>query len=315
VTEPIDIVYTWVDGAWPGYDRLLRQYATNAHDLNPNRYRDNLDILKYSLRSLERFVPWARQVILVTCRPQQPAWLNPQTVRLVHHDEFIPAARLPTFNSFAIVSQLPDIPGLSSRFLYMEDDRLFGSLTHLSDFLDASGRAIVYEKPPATMRPERWQDERISPWNRGLAYSNRLLDERYGTRRWRSVKHAPMCVDLTSWRRMVSIWPEPFAHTAASRFRATGNVVPEHLYPHFLVQEGLGIRAPLARAYRDVAYHPLNNVPIVQRALFARLSWQQPKLFSMNDNFGARPNPTVVAMARRFLERWFPTPSRFERAL
>ena len=50
----IDIVYTWVDDAWPGYQALLGRYASTRHDLNPNRYRDNLELLRYNLRSLEQ---------------------------------------------------------------------------------------------------------------------------------------------------------------------------------------------------------------------------------------------------------------------
>jgi hypothetical protein len=310
--EPVDVVYTWVDGGWPGYDDLLRRYATNRHDLNPNRYRNNLDVLRYSLRSFERYAPWARQVILVTCRPQVPVWLNTRAVRVVHHDEFIPAANLPTFNSFAIVAQLHNVPGISSRFVYMEDDRLFGAPTELADFFEPSGRVLVYEKPPLTMAPRHWHNERLSPWNRALAYSNRLLNERYGAKGRRSVKHAPLAVDTQSWRQMIERWPEAFRHTSASRFRATANVVPEHLYPHFLLAERLGVRVPLARAYRQAAYHPLNNIPLVQRTLLWRLRWQQPKFFCLNDNFGERPHPAVVALVRRFLDEWFPNPSRFE---
>ncbi|MBW2698592.1 MAG: hypothetical protein JRE70_19065, partial [Deltaproteobacteria bacterium] len=48
-SEPVDVVYTWVDGTWPGYPELLNQYSDKQQDLNPNRYRDNLDILKYSI--------------------------------------------------------------------------------------------------------------------------------------------------------------------------------------------------------------------------------------------------------------------------
>jgi hypothetical protein len=92
----IDTVYTWVDGTWPGFDALLRQHAGDAHDLNPNRYRDNVDILKYNLRSLHRFAPWIGRVFLVTCRPQAPAWLDSAAVRLVHHDEFMPTSDVPS---------------------------------------------------------------------------------------------------------------------------------------------------------------------------------------------------------------------------
>jgi hypothetical protein len=196
----------------------------------------------------------------------------------------------------------------------MEDDRLFGAPTEVADFFEPSGRVLVYEKPPVTKMPRHWDDERLSPWNRSLAYSNGLLNERYGAKRRRSVKHAPLAVDAQSWRQMIEQWPEAFRHTSASRFRATGNVVPEHLYPHFLLAEGLGVRVPLARAYRQAAYHPLNNIPLVQRALLRRLRWQQPKFFCLNDNFGERPHPAVVALVQRFLDEWFPNPSRFEAA-
>ena len=47
MTEPIDVVYTWVDDTFPGYRDLLDGYAGTSHDLNPNRTRDNLDLLKY----------------------------------------------------------------------------------------------------------------------------------------------------------------------------------------------------------------------------------------------------------------------------
>ena len=68
-----------------------------------------------------------------------------------------------------------------------------------------------------------------------------------------------------------------------------------------------------SRLFRT-AYHPLNNVFLHQRLNLARLSWQRPTFLCMNDNFGERPNPRVVALVRDTLERWFPTPSRFERS-
>src|SRR5262245_45524529 len=117
--DEIDVVYTWVDDTWPGYADLLRQHASNRHDLNPNRTRDNLELLRFSLRSLAAFVPWARRVYLVSCRPQVPAWLNTDRITVVHHDAFIPREHLPTFNSFAIVSNLHRIPNVARRFVYV----------------------------------------------------------------------------------------------------------------------------------------------------------------------------------------------------
>ena len=218
-----------MDDAWPGYRELLQQRAANRHDLNPNRYRDNLDLLRYNLRSLERFVPWARRVFLVTCRPQVPPWLDRRSVEVVHHDEFMPPAALPTFNSFAIVSQLDRLPGLSKRFVYVEDDRLFGAPIVPGDFFDGKGRPLIYLKWRHAIPPHRRDDARLSPWNRALAYSNHLLNTRYGVRRRPTVSHAPLPVETESWRAMAAAWPDAFARTVSSAFRDSGNVAPEHL--------------------------------------------------------------------------------------
>ena len=145
---PIDVVYTWVDDGFPGYLELLGDHAETPHDRNPNRTRDNLELLRFSLRSLSRYAPWVGRVYLVTCRPQLPAWLDPEASNLtiVHHDQIIDAEVLPTFNSFAILSHLYRIEGLSDRFLYFEDDMLLGNRTLPSDFIAA----------PAPVRDWRW---------------------------------------------------------------------------------------------------------------------------------------------------------------
>jgi Stealth protein CR2, conserved region 2/Stealth protein CR4, conserved region 4/Stealth protein CR3, conserved region 3 len=310
--DPIDVVYTWVDDAWPGYGDLLRQHASTGHDLNPNRTRDNLQVLKYSLRSLAAFVPWARRVHLVTCRPQVPAWLNTTAVRVVHHDEFMPREHLPTFSSFAIVSNLHRLPGLARRFVYVEDDRLFGRPISPGDFFDGDGRVLVYEALRGTPSGHVQQKPGVSPWNLALAYSNALLDERFGRRRRRQLKFAPLAVDRDRWVEMIATWPEVFARTSSSRFRAAGTVAPEHLYPHFMLETGHGVRVPRLTMLRHAWYQPLNNVPALQTIGMARLRWFAPKFACLNDNFGARPREAAVAVVGRALERWFPTPSRFE---
>lgn len=310
--EAIDAVYTWVDGTWPGYAALLQARAQDRHDLNPNRYRDNLSLLKYSLRSLERHAPWIRHVILVTCRPQRPAWLNPETVRVVHHDAYLPATVLPTFNSFAIISALHRIPDLSRRFIYIEDDRLFLADVTPQDFFDAAGRTRVVLQKRHAIDPKHADGERLSPWNRALAYSNSLLAARYGAKRRRTIGHVPLGIDSVRWQAMIDQWPDAFARTAASPFRTSGNVVPEHLYPHYLLEEGDAVEVRGFSAALGTAYHPLNNVPLFQRVNLARIGWQRPAFLCMNDNFGDRPHPRSVALVARALERWLPSPSRFE---
>jgi len=311
---PVDAVFTWVDDTWPGYAATLARYAQTGHDRNPNRTRDNLDMLKYGLRSLAAYAPWIGRVFLVTARPQVPAWLaaGRPGLAIIHHDELMPAEQLPTFNSFAIVSALHRIPGLSRRFLYFEDDMLLARPLGLDHFVDGDGRIRVLCRF-RTSRPARLRgSERLSPWNAALAASNHLLDEAFGPRRRPEVGHRPLLIDRAYWEEMERRWPEPFALIRASRFRAPGNVAPEHLYPHYLLATGRARAVSAFRSFRIAYYHGLQNVLPWSWWCLAVTRLLRPSTIALNDGFGARPNPRVVALARRFLERRYPVKSPFE---
>jgi len=83
-----------------------------SENLAENRFQDN-DELKYSLRSLEKYANWIRNIYLVT-NGQIPNWLNMShpRIRLVTHEDIFPnKSHLPTFSSPAIESNLHRIKG------------------------------------------------------------------------------------------------------------------------------------------------------------------------------------------------------------
>ena len=314
MTEPVDLVYTWVDDQWPGYLELLRSHAGIRHDLNPNRTRDNLELMRYSLRSVARYMPWVRNVHVLTCRPQVPLWLDEDhpRVRVTHHDEVMEPRVVPTFSSFAIITHLTRLPGLSPRFVYMEDDMLLAAPVAISDLADERGRLRVFPRFKRTAAAKLRGDARVSPWNASLAHANHLLDERFGRARRRAVNHVPLLIDGDLWNDMLADWPDAIEHTRTSRFRRTGNVAPEYLYPHYALARRRAVAASLRDTYRTSFYFPLENrlwQVRLQRMAAERL---QPKFVTMNDNFDANPNPRVVSYVRRMLERWYPQPSPFE---
>ncbi|MCH2170788.1 stealth family protein [Myxococcota bacterium] len=313
--ESIDAVYTWVDGAAPGYSDLLAQHATNEHDLNPNRYRDNLDIFRYSLRSLEQHAPWIENVHVVTARPQIPDWMNLQArgLQVVHHDQIFDAEDLPSFNSFGIVANLHRIPGLSKRFAYLADDYLLGRPVELADFVAPDGKILVYLKRSKANDASELGSPDLSRWESALASSNRLLDERYGYVQRSSIHHVPLFVDGHSWRECIQQWNTDFESTAASPFREPSNIAPEYLYPWYLLHEGLGLPVSLGSRLRNVSYLGLDNRIWLQRLGLTGLYARKTKFCCLNDNFGADAHPQVESLVLRFLERRYPRPSRFER--
>lgn len=312
----IDLVYTWVDDRFPGYLDDLNRWAGEPRDANPNRTRDNLDLLRYSLRSIERFAPWVGRIHILSCRPQVPAWLDRghPRLRVVHHDQIMDPAILPTFNSFAIISHLHLIPGLSERFVYLEDDMVLMNRLDPGRFVDGHGRYRVFERRSRSPTVRTEDPDRSSPWNLALATSNSLLDRRFGARARGRVQHVPLLIDKAKWAAMLSEWPEAVAHTRSSRFRANGNVAPEYLYCHWLLARGFGTAVGGRQRVRFAAYAPLENWWLVTALRLWRIERLRPVCCTFNDNFDQRPNPRVENLVRRTLTRWFPAPSAFETA-
>ncbi|XP_072047226.1 N-acetylglucosamine-1-phosphotransferase subunits alpha/beta-like [Amphiura filiformis] len=114
-------------------------------EVSASRFEDNEE-LRYSLRSLEKHAPWIRHVYIVT-NGQIPSWLNLDNPRmtLVSHSEIFPnKTHLPSFSSPAIESHLHRIPGLSKKFIYLNDDTMFGKEVWPDDFYTHARGQKVY---------------------------------------------------------------------------------------------------------------------------------------------------------------------------
>lgn len=313
--EPVDVVYTWVDDRQPGYRELLLQHAKRPRDSAPARTRDNLDTLRYSLRSLQSHATWINRIYILTCRPQIPSWLDASHPRItvVHHDQVMDPAYLPTFNSLAIISHLHRIPGLSQRFIYFEDDMLLLAPVVLDDFIAPDGLQYVFAERRRAPRLEQIVDpSREGGWNLALAHSNALLDKRYGVVSRSQVNHSPLLIDKTRWEETLRSFPESLETTLQSRFRAEGNLAPEYLYLQCLLVEGKAHLIEHHRSRNIAGYVPLEDLWPVTAWFLWLVHRRQPKWVTLNDNFGPNPNRITVAMMRRQLQAWLPEACDFE---
>ncbi|XP_054647640.1 N-acetylglucosamine-1-phosphotransferase subunits alpha/beta-like isoform X2 [Dunckerocampus dactyliophorus] len=117
--------------------------------LTANRFEDN-DALRHSLRSVEKFAPWVRHIFVVT-NGQIPFWLNlsnPRVSVVTHKEIFLNHSHLPTFSSRAIESHLHRIPGISQKFIYLNDDIMLGKDIWLDDFYTPSNVQKIYVTTP-----------------------------------------------------------------------------------------------------------------------------------------------------------------------
>lgn len=144
----IDLIYLWVNGSEPqfiakknetlhsleatGESKQYNKYAWEQAT-SDGRFRD-FGELQYSLRSVDMYAPWARRIFLVTDN-QVPSFIDPAEslrIRMVSHDDLFNYMNItdkpkhPLYSSTAIQSMVHSIPALSSPFMMVDDDMMFG---------------------------------------------------------------------------------------------------------------------------------------------------------------------------------------------
>ena len=300
----IDMVFSWVDGAHAG---RVEERADGSDD-GPERYRQ-IDELRYALRSVHAFAPWVRRIFIAT-DSAAPAWLDPANprVRIVRSEEFFadPAA-LPTFNSHAIESQLHHIPDLAEHFLYSNDDMFFGRPVSPMMFFSPGGISRFVEATTriglGTSGPDRTGHDNAMRVNRSL------LRARFGRTITRHLEHCPAPLRRSVLAELEREFPDDFARTAASRFRAGDDIsVTNSLYHYYALLTGravtqTGLRVRYVETTLAGTAGELRQLERLRRH----------EMFCLND--GSAPEISEearIATITSFLERYFPVPAPWE---
>ncbi len=322
--EPIDVVYTWVDGSQAEFQEQLQHFrklegCDDYECIGENRFYDNEE-LRFSLRSLERYAPWVRNVYIVT-KDQVPHWLvtsHPRLTLVSHKSLFSCADWLPTFNSHAIEWQLSRIPGLAKRFIYFNDDMFLGGPVAPSDFLTISGGQRVY----------------LDIWDIGslpdggavtdcaVAFAQALLHAKFETvLPLKKIAHVPALYDQAVLEEIERLWPDEIGKMASHRFRRADDVSLATLYSHFLLQaprqRGRHEAIQFSRANRLYRFLMLNAS--LRRTLGQLLGVvrHRPRFFCVNDDLGSvrkKTNWLIRKAVRASLKYYFPRASSFERS-
>lgn len=142
----IDLVYCWCDINDENFrkkkDLLAEKFSLETDVNHYCRFVDNEE-LRYSLRSVEMYAPWINKIYIIT-NEQVPKWLNlnHQKIKIVDHSEIMPEEAMPNFNSHAIEHCIKNIPNLSEKFLYANDDMFFAKSVNPDFFFDKNGSPI-----------------------------------------------------------------------------------------------------------------------------------------------------------------------------
>lgn len=319
---PVDIVYLWVDGSDPAW-RAKRHAAALCLDAAESqsmapygnvegRFRDNGE-LRYSLRALERFFPGHGHVYLVT-DGQTPDWLRPSSrLTVVSHQDLLPANRLPTFDSGNIESYIHHIPGLSERYIYLNDDVFFGAPVRLDHWFWSGGFYAAWSDDLAvTEGPMRPQDNSLENASR---LSNQWLSTlpaltQAGYRHTpRTFAHSPRPMLKSLLFRLEDEAPELFERVRSGVFRTWDNPT---LVSDFVLRWALAHGVAKIRDYAHLYLATGDADPSDPLAELVAADGQLD-FFCINDTtddaHGLDPRLTQVQAA---LQRMFPRAAPFE---
>lgn len=315
VQGPVDIVYTWVDGSDPEWSRRKQRAAGtvvedefNETAANFSRYASR-DELLYSLRSVEYYANWVNHIYIVTDK-QIPEWLNtehPKITVVDHTEVFSDPSVLPVFNSHAIESQLHHIPGLSEKYLYLNDDFFFMRPVEPTLFYTGNGLSRFFPSTaPLDVDPASARDLPVlSAAKRNRTY----MIENYGRVVTNKFKHTPQPQLKSVLDAMEAEHPELFRQVAASQFRHPDDYsIPSALYHFDAYARGKAIDSRIKYAYMDIA-RP--DAELYLQRLSRRTDLD---VLCLNDtNTSESDQNRLDQLLRGFLDERFPVPSSFER--
>jgi hypothetical protein len=311
ITFPVDAVYTWVDGndpAWQQRKAQAKGEVYHAESASDARFISR-DELRYSVRSLHLFAPWIRNVYIVT-DDQVPPWLREDLpgVRIATHREiFRDRSVLPVFNSHAIESQLHHIEGLAEHFLYFNDDMFMGRPVAPHAFFTPSGTARYF--PSRNRIPQGPVVETDTPVDAACKNNRALLRKRFGRVITQPMEHIPYALRRSAMEEAERDFPEAWARTAASRFRAMTDLSPTSSFAlYYAALTGRAQPGSMPFTYLQLA------VPDLADRLQRLLDGRDQDSFCLNDAFSTPEDiEAQQELLDGFLNAYFPTPSPHER--
>lgn len=319
--EDIDAVYTWVDGGDPLFLSEMRRHGRQCEpcevrdSTSDKRFRDSGELL-FSLRSLDQFAPWVRRIHIVT-NGQVPPWLNTDCERIslvTHRQIFSDPDLLPVFNSNAIELQLHRIPGLSRRFLYLNDDLFLCRPIYRKDFIVGHfAQYFFFDDIPlhGDCDHGRVHDRAYAHTQRAA----RQLRPMGGKRRLPS--HCPQLYDKGIVSHLEELFPDDFIETSSHRFRHPKDIVLRILYSIYILETPERDKGHASKAlkWNSDEYMFLGLTGHLRSSLrsLAEVGLHRPRFLCINDDIEASGNGGMVSLCRNLLlRRLFPRPSKFE---
>ncbi|WP_312836883.1 stealth conserved region 3 domain-containing protein [Pantoea sp.] len=301
-SDKIDAVYTWVNQAETKWQNLWNETFAEL-EFDPDRFTNN-DELKYSLRSLNKYAPWLNKIYIVS-NCSKPEWLkNDDTIKWIDHSDIFPSTEmLPTFNSHAIECCLHKIPGLSEKFIYLNDDFILSQPCLPSDFFDETGRSISYFESYGMVNTSSKKtiekDYLLAAHN-----SNKLLKTTFPFYNARNLhRHVPYALKKSVLNDIEKKYSDHFLKTRHAKIRSENDInLTSFLYHHFALATGNSVKSDTS----GMIVRPENIKTLLSKDTF------KYKMLCFNDGDGSSNNADYKKLTIQFFNKRLKEPAPWE---
>ncbi len=312
----LDIVYLWCDDADPIWHAKRQKHMPQKADeqaICDGRFVQN-DELKYSLRSVAKYMPWVRNIFIISDH-QIPSWLNTNhpKIKMINHEEIIDKKYLPLFNSSAIETGLANIPNLSEYFAYMNDDTfLYQPITEKNLFI---------QKKPLVRLCVYHTKENPSQYERCVLKMQNYIAEIYGKKITYFPHHNLDIYSKSDYLHGISMLPQIIELTLRSRFRSDNDWHRSFIGYKMICEEHAKLK--VIDKYQESFLHWLKHnlidwgsrdskvISLKCKNYKRKLSHSRPLFFCMEDGEMCKPYDRI--RVRNFLTELFPNKSEFEK--
>lgn len=235
----IDVVFTWVndnDKLWKSKkDLYLEDFKKNNINLisdatDDARFQNNNEII-ISVKNIRKYMPWVRNIFIVTDKQTPELSLIDFDVSIVDHTDIIPSEYLPTFNSHVIEANLFKIEGLSENFIYFNDD--ISPMRHIAKnhFFSMNGIASLF------ISNKEVKEENIgTPTQFASLNSRNFLRENFSFDAPRMLVHTYFPLNKTMFYELYKILGDKGVNFQVNKFRSPDDynlasfMVPWYMY-------------------------------------------------------------------------------------
>ncbi len=309
----IDLVYLWCDGNDPKFikcknEARKREGKSDIQATADGRFQQ-IDELKFSLRTVEKYMPWIHHIFIVT-NGQVPKWLNLENskISIINHSQILPQDAIPTFNSCAIETALHKIPNLSEHFLFANDDMFVGRKVKPSFFFTNDGKIVF-----------RYKKHRLhleSLYDRQMIYTQNKMREKFNIL-YEFLPHHNIDSYLKSdCLKCVDIFQSEFNETVHHTFRKENDISRLIFSFYSLVEnhaksKNVSISKWQKNLIRHTPFCRVDSFYQGNNQKLRRIKQYNPALFCINDTEYSSDQDRQVAF--EFLNKRFPSKSSFEK--